>query len=228
MTTFSFFSKTAALAALVVSAGAWISTPASAEIAESKNAKNILVADDHTGGEAMDSDTMNPDAMDSDAMDSDAMGSSMSSSTIVDIASGSESFETLVQALESADLVSTLAGAGPYTVFAPTDAAFAALPDGALEFLLLPENEDLLTQVLTYHVVPGEVSSGDLSTGGVSALGGGLAIGVYESGVVVNNASVTQADIQASNGIIHQINRVLVPSALQQQLSARLGVSSLY
>ncbi|MGF1515932.1 MAG: fasciclin domain-containing protein [Elainellaceae cyanobacterium] len=178
-----------------------IATPAIAE-----GNSSVLIADDHTTGSE----------------------ANTSSNTLVDVASGSDSFTTLVDALAAADLVSTLSGQGPYTVFAPTNAAFSELPDGALDFLLQPENKTILTQVLTYHVIPQEVMSSDLSTGGVSALSGGLAIGVSDSGVVVNNASVTQADISASNGVIHQINRVLIPASLQQQLATQLGVSSLY
>jgi len=163
---------------------------------------------------------------------SEPMNSSMSedasSSTIVDLASSSGKFNTLVQAVEAADLTATLSEPGPYTVFAPTDEAFAQLPAGALDYLLEPENEDLLKQVLTYHVVPGEVTSDGLYTGGISALSGGLAVGVYDSGVVINNASVTEADMQASNGVVHEVNRVLIPEALQQQLATRLGVSRLY
>lgn len=197
------FSKSAALAAGLLGAGLLGAAPVIAALPT-----EMLIADNH--------------------MSSDAMGSEMLADTIVDVASSSDSFSTLVQAVQAADLGSTLSGPGPYTVFAPTDEAFAQLPDGALEFLLQPENEDLLKQVLTYHVVPGEVASSELTTGGISALSGGLSVGVYDSGVVINNASVTQADIQASNGIIHQVNRVLVPEALQRQLASRLGVSSLY
>lgn len=163
-----------------------------------------------------------------DPVPAEPIGPDTSASTIVDVASGSGSFNTLVQAIGAADLASTLSGPGPYTVFAPTDAAFASLPEGALDFLLQPENKDLLTEVLTYHVVPGEIMASELTTGGIDALSGGLAVGVFDSGVVINNGSVTQADIQASNGVIHQVNRVLIPSALQQQLAAQLGVRSLY
>lgn len=170
----------------------------------------------HSGAEAM-----------SEPM-TEEMSTEMSSNTIVDIASGSENFSTLVEAVKAANLAGTLSEPGPYTVFAPTNEAFASLPDGALEFLLEPENEDLLSQVLTYHVVSGETLSTELATGGIDALSGGLAVGVFDSGVVINNASVTQADIQASNGVIHQVNRVLIPEALQQTLAARLGVNALY
>ncbi|MEL6553012.1 MAG: fasciclin domain-containing protein [Cyanobacteria bacterium J06621_11] len=204
MTAFSLIEKGTSAAVIALGATLFLSVPTSAEIV----ASDIYIAGHHAEGEEM--------------------NDVMSGSTIVDVASGSESFTTLVSAVKTANLVETLAGPDPYTVFAPTDAAFNQLPDGALEFLLMPENEDLLTQVLTYHVVAGEITSNELTTGGVSALGGGLSVGVYDSGIVINNASVVNANVQASNGIIHAVNRVLVPSALQQQLAARLGVSSLY
>lgn len=174
-------------------------------------AESFRLADNHTGGS---SEMMT--------------GESASGNTIVDVASGSESFNTLVQAVQAANLGSTLSGTGPYTVFAPTDEAFNQLPDGALEFLLQPENQDLLAEVLKYHVVSGSVMSGDLSTGGVDTLNGGVAVAVNESGVVVNNASVVTADIAASNGVIHAVNRVLLPETLQQQLASRLGIAEIY
>ena len=146
----------------------------------------------------------------------------MTSEDIVGVASGSDSFNTLVQAVQAAGLVDTLSQGGPYTVFAPTDEAFAQLPSGALEFLLMPENQDILKQVLTYHVVPGEVTSGELQTGSVNALGGGLAIRVDPNRVIVNNASVVNANIEASNGVIHAVNRVLMPAELRARLVSQL------
>lgn len=140
---------------------------------------------------------------------------------IVDVASGNPNFSTLVEAVQAADLVSTLQSEGPFTVFAPTNAAFDALPAGALEALLMPENRDLLTDVLTYHVVPDEVTSDELETGVVDTLNGGLAVNVSPERVVVNDASVVQADVPASNGVIHAINRVLLPPGLVDELQAR-------
>lgn len=132
--------------------------------------------------------------------------------TIVDIAASSESFQTLTAALEAADLVSTLQGEGPFTVFAPTDEAFAALPPGTLEALLLPENRDILVSILTYHVVPGNVMSTDLESGTVTtAEGRPIMVEVSEAGVMVNNASVVMADIKASNGVVHVIDQVILP-----------------
>ncbi|MCT7962040.1 fasciclin domain-containing protein [Laspinema sp. D1] len=136
-----------------------------------------------------------------------------SQQTIADIAAGSESFSTLTTALEAAGLTDTLSGEGPFTVFAPTDEAFAALPEGTLEQLLQPENRQLLVQVLTYHVVQGSVMSGDLSTTEVPSLfeGRSINVTVADDGVMVNSANVVQADIQASNGVIHVIDKVILP-----------------
>ncbi|MCT7955096.1 fasciclin domain-containing protein [Laspinema palackyanum] len=135
-----------------------------------------------------------------------------SQQTIADIAAGSESFSTLTTALEAAGLTDTLSGEGPFTVFAPTDEAFAALPEGTLEQLLQPENRQLLVQVLTYHVVEGSVMSGDLSTTQVPSIEGrSINVTVGDDGVMVNSANVVQADIQASNGVIHVIDKVILP-----------------
>ncbi|MGF1496558.1 MAG: fasciclin domain-containing protein [Elainellaceae cyanobacterium] len=142
--------------------------------------------------------------------------------TIVDVAAGSDDFDTLVQAVQTAGLADTLSGEGPFTVFAPTDAAFAELPDGALEALLEPENRDLLQDILTYHVAPGELTSDELETGAVDTLNGGVAVRVSPDGVVVNDASVVNPDIQASNGVIHAINRVLIPPQTRAELTRRL------
>jgi uncharacterized surface protein with fasciclin (FAS1) repeats len=131
---------------------------------------------------------------------------------IVDIAAGNESFSTLVAAVQAADLVDTLKGDGPFTVFAPTNDAFAALPAGTVEDLLKPENKDKLTAILTYHVVPGKVMSGDLSDGmtATTVQGTDVTIGTTD-GVTVDGAKVVQADIEASNGVIHVIDTVILP-----------------
>lgn len=133
---------------------------------------------------------------------------------IVDTAIGAGSFNTLVAAVKAADLVETLKGEGPFTVFAPTDEAFAALPEGTVEKLLLPRNQDMLVEVLTYHVLPGKVMSADiagksLSTATVS--GADLAIDATDGVKVDNQANVVSADIEASNGVIHVIDSVLLP-----------------
>ncbi len=145
-------------------------------------------------------------------------------SNIVEIASESDDFDTLTTAVTTAGLADTLASDGPFTVFAPTDDAFAALPDGVLDALLEPENRDLLTDILTYHVVPDDVMSDELSTGGVETLNGGLAVRVDPDQVVVNDASVIQPDIEASNGVIHAINRVLIPMGVVEELQARMAL----
>jgi uncharacterized surface protein with fasciclin (FAS1) repeats len=131
---------------------------------------------------------------------------------IVDTAVNAEGFETLVAAVEAAGLVETLKGEGPFTVFAPTDEAFAALPEGTVEDLLLPENKDQLTAILTYHVVPGKVMSGDLTDGMTAATIEGSDVTIMtEGGVMVNDASFVQPDIEASNGVIHVIDKVIMP-----------------
>ncbi|KRS15334.1 fasciclin domain-containing protein [Roseovarius indicus] len=131
---------------------------------------------------------------------------------VVDTAVNADGFETLVAAVEAAGLVETLKGEGPFTVFAPTDEAFAALPEGTVEDLLLPENKDQLTAILTYHVVPGKVMSGDLSDGMTAATVEGSEVTIMtEGGVMVNDANVVQPDIKASNGVIHVIDKVIMP-----------------
>ena len=136
------------------------------------------------------------------------------SKDIVDTAVGAGTFTTLVAAVEAADLVDTLKGDGPFTVFAPTDEAFAALPAGTVEELLKPENKDLLTSILTYHVVPGKVMSGDLSDGMMAATAQGSEVTIKTmGGVTVDGANVVAADIEASNGVIHVIDQVIQPGS---------------
>lgn len=131
---------------------------------------------------------------------------------IVAIASGNGQFKTLTKALGSAGLVTTLQGKGPFTVFAPTDAAFAALPKGTVEDLLKPENKAKLTKILTYHVVPGSVVSTSLKSGDVKSVeGSSLKVTVNTGKVTVSGANVVKADIKASNGVIHVIDKVLMP-----------------
>ena len=135
------------------------------------------------------------------------------SKDIVDTAIAAGSFTTLVAAVEAAGLVETLKGDGPFTVFAPTDEAFAALPAGTVETLLLPENKDQLVAILTYHLVAGKVMSTDLSDGMMAATvqGGDLAVDLSD-GVKINDANVTAADIEASNGVIHVVDAVILPA----------------
>ncbi len=131
---------------------------------------------------------------------------------IVAIASGDAQFKTLTKALGAADLVKTLQGKGPFTVFAPTDAAFAALPKATLDDLLKPANKAKLTKILTYHVVPGAVLSTSLKSGDVKSVeGSSLKVVVSGGKVTVGGANVVKADIKASNGVIHVIDKVLIP-----------------
>jgi len=134
--------------------------------------------------------------------------------TIVDVAVGNPDFSTLVAALKAAGLVETLSGAGPFTVFAPTNAAFAKLPAGTVESLLKPENKATLTGILTYHVVAGKVKAKDVVTLKTATTVQGSAVAIDASnGVKVNNANVTATDIMGSNGVIHVIDTVLMPPA---------------
>ena len=132
---------------------------------------------------------------------------------IVDTAVQSGSFNTLAKALKAADLVDTLKGPGPFTVFAPTDQAFNNLPPGALEVLLKPENKDQLRSILTYHVVPGRVTASDVVklTSAKTVNGQEVRISVLKKVVRVNEAKVTKTNVVASNGLIHVIDRVIVP-----------------
>jgi uncharacterized surface protein with fasciclin (FAS1) repeats len=130
---------------------------------------------------------------------------------IVALASLSPDFSLLVAALSAAGWVETLQGEGPFTVFAPTDAAFAALPEGLLEKLLLPENIAVLTAILTYHVVPGMVMSTDVTAGDVATVEGSTIAITTDMGVMVNGATVVEVDLTASNGVIHVIDAVIVP-----------------
>ena len=132
---------------------------------------------------------------------------------IVDTAASAGQFNTLVAAVEAADLVTTLKGDGPFTVFAPTDEAFAALPEGTVENLLKPENKDQLIAVLTYHVVPGKIMSSDIAgtvTMVESVQGSELDVNATD-GVTVDGATVVTADIEPDNGVIHVIDRVVLP-----------------
>ncbi len=141
--------------------------------------------------------------------------------TIVDVAAANPDFETLVAAVTAADLVGTLSSEGPFTVFAPTDAAFEALPDGLLDALLLPENKDALTSILTYHVLPAEVMAADVTAGEVETVEGSTIEIKTDDGVMVNDANVVATDVDASNGVIHAIDAVLVPPSVD--VNALLG-----
>ena len=138
----------------------------------------------------------------------------MGDKDIVDTAADAGSFSTLLAAAEAAGLVDTLKGEGPFTVFAPTDEAFAALPEGTVEELLLPENQEQLAAILTYHVVPGRVMSTDLSDDMMATTVQGSDIMIdLDDGVKINEANVVTADVEASNGVIHVIDAVILPES---------------
>ncbi|WP_432816147.1 fasciclin domain-containing protein [Vibrio intestinalis] len=132
---------------------------------------------------------------------------------IVDVAAENGSFNTLVAAVKAAGLVETLKGQGPFTVFAPTDEAFAKLPEGTVEMLLKPENKDKLVAVLSYHVVPGKAMAADVVTidNATTVLGQDVMVKLVDDKVMINDATVIAADVKASNGVIHVIDTVLLP-----------------
>jgi uncharacterized surface protein with fasciclin (FAS1) repeats len=130
----------------------------------------------------------------------------------VEVAASNPDFTTLVAAVKAAGLVDTLNGTGPFTVFAPTNAAFEALPAGLLDKLLLPANKETLTKILTYHVVASKVMAADVTPGKVATVEGSDITITTDGGVKVNDATVTATDVEASNGVIHVIDRVLVPA----------------
>ncbi|BBC25807.1 fasciclin domain-containing protein [Pseudanabaena sp. ABRG5-3] len=136
---------------------------------------------------------------------------------IVEIAVANGSFKTLVAAVKAAGLVETLSGKGPFTVFAPTDEAFAKLPAGTVDFLLKPENKASLVKVLTYHVVPSAVYAKDIQAGSTLVTtvdGGSIKVTKTKKKVVIDNSKVVKADVKASNGVIHVIDSVLLPPDL--------------
>ena len=141
--------------------------------------------------------------------------------TIVDVAVSAGSFQTLVAAVKAAGLVETLSGEGPFTVFAPTDEAFAKLPEGTVESLLKPENKDRLVAVLTYHVVPGKVMAADVVEldSAKTVQGQKVTIRTADGKVMVDGANVVKTDIAASNGVIHVIDRVILPSESTEDAS---------
>jgi uncharacterized surface protein with fasciclin (FAS1) repeats len=138
--------------------------------------------------------------------------SAVSAKTLVDIGIGSPDHTTLVAAVKAAGLVETLSGAGPFTIFAPTNAAFAKLPAGTVESLLLPENKAKLVAILTYHVVPAKVMAADVKTGEAPTVNGKmLKLKANAAGVMVNNAKVVATDLVGTNGVVHVVDTVILP-----------------
>jgi uncharacterized surface protein with fasciclin (FAS1) repeats len=134
--------------------------------------------------------------------------------TVVDVATQAGTFSTLVAAIGAAELAATLSSEGPFTVFAPTDEAFAALPAGVLDALLLPENKATLARILTYHVLPGKVFAANVVDGEVATVEGSNVSFSTTEGVKVNGANIVATDIAASNGVIHVIDAVILPAGL--------------
>ncbi|MFB1072452.1 fasciclin domain-containing protein [Vibrio diabolicus] len=137
----------------------------------------------------------------------------MMKADIVDVATENGSFNTLVAAVKAADLVDTLKGEGPFTVFAPTDDAFAKLPDGTIDMLLMPENKDKLVSILTYHVVPGKVMAADVVKldKATTVQGQDVMIKTMGDKVMANDANIMATDVKAKNGVIHVIDTVIMP-----------------
>ena len=166
--------------------------------------------DDDDTSEATPSDTTAAPAAET-TMASEGTDAAAEPGDIVAVASSTDGFSTLVAAIEAAGLVETLQGPGPFTVFAPPDEAFAALPEGVLDALLLPENKDTLVKILTYHVLPADVMAADVTAGEVATVEGQPVTITTDSAVMVNDATVTMTDVAASNGVIHVIDAVLIP-----------------
>jgi uncharacterized surface protein with fasciclin (FAS1) repeats len=146
------------------------------------------------------------------AAPSESASTPAAAGTIVEVASANPDFSTLVAAVSAAGLAETLSGTGPFTVFAPTNEAFAALPAGLLDKLLLPENKDVLTKILTYHVVAGNVPSSAVTAGKVPTVEGSEATITTDGGIKIDGATVVTPDVAASNGVIHVIDAVIVPA----------------
>jgi uncharacterized surface protein with fasciclin (FAS1) repeats len=150
----------------------------------------------------------------SSAGKSTSAGTLTAGQDLVAVAAGAENFKTLVAAVKAAGLVETLQGKGPFTVFAPTDEAFAKLPAGTLEDLLKPENKAKLAAILKYHVVPGKLMAADVKTmDAKTAQGQSVQLKVSDAGVTVDNAKVIKTDLMAENGVIHVIDSVILPNS---------------
>lgn len=165
-----------------------------------------------TNNEGGEEETTMEENMDNQEQAEETAASEDMQKDIVALAMDTEALSTLVTAVKAGDLVETLQGEGPFTVFAPTNEAFAALPEGTLEDLLKPENKDQLVSILTYHVVPGKIMSSDLSDGQTAPTVNGKEIEVsIGEGVMINGANVAMADVEASNGVVHVIDKVILP-----------------
>jgi len=158
--------------------------------------------------------TITPNLFAGECSASKSASTSATGKDLVAVAGGADNFKTLVAALKAAGLVETLQGKGPYTVFAPTDEAFAKLPAGTVESLLKPENKDKLVAILTYHVLSGKVMAADVKTMDAKTVQGqSVEIIVADAGVTVNGAKVVKTDVLADNGVIHVIDTVILPKS---------------
>ena len=209
---FTQFSKVA-IAAGLLGTGLMMAAPASASVLVEPG---VMRRDDSTGNEVTDSETANPAMPDQMMSDQDIVG----------VASGNSEFSTLVTAIQAANIGEILSGEGPYTVFAPTDAAFNALPPGVLDALLVPENRDLLVQLLYNHVAYGDVTSDQLVSGALATFDGNVDVNVMSDGVMVDGANVVMADVDATNGVIHAVDQVLLPTGFDSTLQARMSGGS--
>lgn len=207
------------------------STPATNTTAETPAAdatKTETTKTESTSAEANKTDTSKTETTKTESTTTDSTTDSSKTDTagtgsVVEVATAAGNFTKLTQALEAAGLVETLKGDGPFTVFAPTDEAFAALPSGTLEDLLKPENKSKLIKVLTYHVVPKELTSKSIASGEEKTVEGGslkLEVDSANNTVKVNDAKVTKVDIKASNGIIHVVDKVILPPDLATSSSS--------
>ena len=212
----SMFQKSiaATLGAAIVSTGLFVSISSHAQsgtpgTTTSPSTRPTPAQSPSSGGSMGNPGTMTTP---SGTMSTPAKTTAPTGKTIVSIASGNKNFSTLVTALKAADLVETLSAAGPFTVFAPTNAAFAKLPKATLANLLKPENKEQLQKILTYHVVSGAVTSKMLKSGRVATVeGSNVTVRIRGKKVRVNNAKVIMADVKSSNGVIHAIDTVLMP-----------------
>ena len=156
--------------------------------------------------------TVAPATTDTTAPETTAAAAALGS--VVEVAAASGSFSTLIAAIQVSGLAVTLSEGGPFTVFAPSEEAFAALPAGLLEKLLKPENKTVLAQILTYHVVSGKVLSSDVKDGAVASVEGSELTFSTTGGIMVNDAKITTPDVPASNGVIHVIDKVILPPTI--------------
>ena len=158
--------------------------------------------------------TITPNLIAGECSASKSASTSAAGKDLVAVAGGADNFKTLVAAIKAADLVETLQGKGPFTVFAPTDEAFAKLPAGTVDNLLKPENRDQLVAILKYHVIAGKVMAADVKTMDAKTVQGqSVEIIVADAGVTVNGAKVVKTDVLAENGVIHVIDTVILPKS---------------